>query len=105
MIAILNATILTSFGEYSYTALELEETKKLLKEGFTSYAGHEAANRVIGKLFEIDLQYSREMYFQQPGEKAIVFKLNKRLGAGEVLNTVEEIEAVGYTIGLLTRNK
>jgi hypothetical protein len=104
MIAILNSSILTTFGSYTYTDLSLADAKKLLKDGFESYVAHEATNMVIGKLFDIDLPHKREMYFQETGEKAIVFKLNKRLTEGQVLTTKEEIEQTGYTIGLLTKN-
>ncbi len=105
MIAILNSSILTTFGDYSYTALSLDEAKELLKDGFISYVAHEATNLIMGNLFEIELPYKREMYFQQCGEKAIVFKLNQRLREGQVLNTKEEIEAAGYTIGLLIKKQ
>ncbi len=104
MIAILNASVLTTFGNYTYTAIDLGEAKKMLTEGFKSFVGHKATNEIIEKLFDIVLPYNREMYKQHVGEKAIVFKLNKRLAEGEVLKTKDAIEATGYTLGLLIKN-
>lgn len=104
MIAILNSTILTSFGNFSYTPLEINEAKKLLSEGFESFVGHDATNKMIELLLDVEVPYSREMYKQDTGAKAIVFKLNKRLDEGELLNTKEAIEEIGYTMGLLIKN-
>lgn len=104
MIAILNSSILTSFGSYTYKPLSVDAAKSLLKDGFISYVAHEATKQVISKLFNIELPQNRGMYFQQPGEIAIVFKLNKRLAEGEVLRTKDEIEEAGFTIGLLVKN-
>jgi Domain of unknown function (DUF1874) len=103
MIAILNSSILTTFGNYSYEPISIEEAKLLLQEGYSSYVGHKATNEIIEKLFNIELPYNRTMYNQQIGEKAIVFKLNKRLEEGIVLETIKEIENIGYTIALLIK--
>lgn len=103
MIAILNTSILTTFGEYTYSELSMPDAKVLLKDGYISYVGHSATNEIISKLFGIDLPFQREMYYQKSGDCAIVFKLNKRLSEGEVIKTKDEIETIGYSIGLLIK--
>jgi Domain of unknown function (DUF1874) len=59
--------------------ISIDDAKLLLQEGYSSYVGDRATNTIIEKLFNIELPYNRSMYNQQIGEKAIVFKLNKRL--------------------------
>ena len=45
---------------------------------------------------------NRQMFAQQPGQQALVFKLNGRPEEGKILS-VEEIERIGYKFQLLSR--
>jgi hypothetical protein len=102
MITLLNTSILTSYGSYTYEPLTLEEARRLIVDGFTSAIGHQETAEVLSELLNTPVSVNRIEYVQQPGEKAIVFDIKSRIPAGVVLSR-EEIERLGYEFGLLTR--
>jgi hypothetical protein len=105
MITILNTSILTAYGSYEYKAESLEEVKMLLNvNGWQSAVGHQATADVLSDLFERPVTMNRIQYAQRPGETAIVFKLKGRPPEGVVLSR-EEVGAMGYELGTLTRIK
>ena len=99
---ILNTSILTEFGDYSYSKITLEQAKKMVSNGFQSAIGHESTAKIISTLLEIDCPVNRIMYKQEVGDDALVFKLNGRPEEGKIL-TVDEIEEISYSWGLLMR--
>jgi len=102
-ICILNTSILTEYGHYIYTPSNLREIKKIISDiPPASAIGHASTAAIISELLGIDCPVNRVQFSQQPGEMAIIFKLNGRPEEGKVL-TCEEIDAIGYTWGLLTR--
>lgn len=102
-IALLNTSILTTYGEYSYQPLSLENAKLMVTtQGFDSFIGHEATAHVLSELLGVDVPVNRGLYLQQGAMKAIVFKLNGRLDSVREL-TRDEIEEMGYTLGILYR--
>lgn len=103
-LALLNTSILTNFGSYSYSPLFLQEVKDKIEEyeGFKSYVGHQSTCDVLQSLLGLSVQMNREQYLQQVGQSALVFKLKGRPEEGKLL-TVEEIEEIGYEFGVLTR--
>ena len=102
-VALLNTSILTNFGEYSYQPLSLENAKLLIEsQGFDSYIGHESTAEILSTLFGVEVPVNRSEYSQQNDMRAIVFKLNRRLDSVREL-TVEDIEEMGYTLGILFR--
>jgi hypothetical protein len=103
MISLLNAPVLTSFGTFSFKPMTVSEAKKLIKHGFTSYIGHQSTCDVLGRLLDAEIPLNRTQYYQQPGEKALVFKLKTRPPEGVVLKTKKEIEQQGYEFGILER--
>jgi len=102
MITILNTSILTEFGDYSYSPIELTEAKEMIKNGFESAIGHESTAKIISTLLEVDCPVNRILYSQKTGDTALIFKLNGRPEEGKIL-TVEEIEQIGYVWGKLIR--
>lgn len=103
-VTLLNAPVLTAEGVYSFTAISTEEAHALVRErGFLSAIGHADSARLLSVLLAIDCSVNRIDYRQQPGELALVLRLARRLSEGAVLRSVEEIEAVGYSLALLTR--
>src|SRR5258708_4317927 len=84
-IRLLNTSVLTSFGSYTYEPLTLEEAQSLAAKGFESAIGHEEAATVLSELLNTHVPVNRAEYVQQPGEKAIIFKLKSRIPAGVVL--------------------
>lgn len=103
-IVIFNTAILTDFGSYDYSEISLNEAKDLVKDGFRSALGHQATCDIISKLLDIDVKMNRINYKQKDGETVLVFKLKGRPEEGKIL-TVDEIEEVGYTFGLLKKLK
>jgi hypothetical protein len=78
--------------------------RRLVIDGFHSAIGHPETAEVLSELLNTPVPVNRAEYIQQPGEKAIVFKLKSRVPAGTILSR-QQIEEVGYEFGLLTRTK
>ncbi len=102
MLTLLNAPILTTYGSFTFEPLTVEQAKQLVATGFQSYIGHQSTCDILSKLLEAQIPHNRGLYIQQSGEQALVFRLKNRIAEGQVLNTIEEIEAIGYEFGLLT---
>jgi len=69
---------------------------------YESAIGHESTAEIMTELLGVDVRVNRQMAAQEVGTEAIVFKLKTRAPEGRILSR-EEIEAVGYEFGLLTR--
>jgi len=102
MVTILNTSILTNFGSFSYEPLTLEESKSLISEGFESAVGHQSTCDILSSLLEKEVKLNRVQYSQKVDDIALVFKLKGRPEEGKIL-TVAEIEKIGYEFGKLTR--
>lgn len=103
MIALLNAPILTTYGTFEYQPIAVDIARELIHQGFDSYIGHESTCQILSQILRTKVPLNRAQYIQQSGDQAIVFRLNRRLAEGEVLHTLEEVEAVGYELALITR--
>lgn len=99
---ILNTSIITAYGSYSYKPCSLEQARVLVQNGFQSAVGHESTAQVISTILGIDCPVNRMQYKQGPGDMALVFKMKARAPEGKIL-TVEELEVVGYEWGTLER--
>ena len=104
ILTLLNTSVLTSYGSYDYVPLTREEVCDLIVEGFASAMGHPETAEVLSELLNSPVPVNRVEYVQQPGEKAIIFKLKSRIPAGTILSR-KELEEVGYEFGLLTRTQ
>jgi len=102
MLTILNTSILTAHGNYTYRPATLEEVKDMVSGGFESAIGHQSTADVISTLLGVKCPMNRVMYNQGIGDTALVFKLNGRVEEGKILS-VEEIEGIGYSWGVLER--
>lgn len=102
MLTILNTSILTSYGTYTYSPLSLAEAQALVTSGFQSAVGHQSTADIISTLLSVPCPVNRIQYQQQPGDLALIFKLNGRPEEGKILST-QEIEAIGYSWGVLQR--
>ena len=101
-IAILNTSILTTYGVFVYQPITLEEAKKLIAAGYQSYVGHQSTCDILTELLEVPVEMNRTQYEQKASEKAIVFKLNSRPPEGKIL-TKEELIEIGFSFGLVTK--
>ena len=104
MIYILNTSILPNFGKYSYKEISIDEAKKMLHGSkFTSAVGHKSTADILTKILKTKVPVNRVQITLNQGDRAIVFKLQKRLPEGVVINSLEELEQIGFSFGLLTR--
>lgn len=104
-LALLNTSIITTEGEYSLTGISLEDARKLTLAHvmeLDSAIGHASTAQIMTTLLGVDVPVNRQMFAQQVGQQALVFKLNGRPEEGKIL-TAEEIEAIGYKWQLLVR--
>jgi hypothetical protein len=107
ILTLLNTSVISAFGKYSYTAITLPSAADLAREHYRvdavqSAIGHAATAQHLTRLFHFPVSVNRIEYRQDVGDLALVFKLKQRLQQGRLL-TAEEIEMIGYDFGLLIR--
>lgn len=101
---LLNAPIITAEGLFRSSTLSLPEARALVgTQGFFSAIGHAPTAELISRLLNIECPMCRRACVQLPGQQALVLRLARRLGEGQVLVSVEEVEQVGYSFMLITR--
>ena len=104
-VALLNTSIPTAKGEYSYTPLSIEGAQAITASlPVLSAIGHQSTADIVCELLGEDVEVNRIKFEQGVNQRAIVFKLNGRPEEGKILNR-EEIESIGYEFGLLIRTK
>lgn len=102
-LGLLNTSILTAEGTYTLRDITTEEARELVTSNeLDSAIGHVATALVMEQLLGIEIPVRRQVFTQQPGQQALVFKLNGRPAEGRILS-VPEIEEIGYKFQLLTR--
>ncbi len=104
-LALLNTSILTNDGEYSLRTVTLEEARELAQaqsDNLDSAIGHESTAQIMTTLLGVNVAVNRQMFAQEVGQTALVFKLNGRPPEGKIL-TAEEIEKIGYKWQVLER--
>lgn len=102
-LAILNTSILTAAGSYTLQDITVEEARELVEDNnLDSAVGHASTAQVMTTLLGVEIPTNRQVFTQQPGQQALVFKLNGRSEEGKIL-TAAEIEEIGYKFQLLTR--
>jgi hypothetical protein len=103
---LLNAPILTAEGLFRCRTMVLDEARALVAaQGFESAIGHALTAAVLSDLLAIDCPVRRVEFQQAQGQLAIVFRLARRIEEGRVLHDRAEIEKVGYSFLLLTREE
>ena len=103
-LALLNTSILTTAGHCTLEDITLDHAKELVKtHELDSAIGHASTAEIMSTLLETDVPVNRQMFKQEVGQQALVFKLNGRPEEGKIL-TAEEIEQIGYKFQLLVRN-
>ena len=103
---LLNAPVLTSFGTFEFVQVSVEEARKITveAESVESAIGHASTAEIMSELLDYKVETNRIEFFQRTEDAALIFRLKKRIGEGQVLNR-EEIEKIGYEFGLLRRVK
>lgn len=106
-LGLLNTSILTTEGTYKLTDITLEQAKDLVatnKDNLDSAIGHASTAEIMTTLLDVPIELNRQFFSQQPGQQALVFKLNGRPEEGKILSR-EEVEAIGYKFQLLERKE
>jgi hypothetical protein len=103
-ITILNTSILTNFGQFEFTKIDLDNAKTIIQEAdeVVSAVGHQATAEILTELLGINIPMNRIQYSQTPGDSALVFKINGRIPEGKILSR-EDIDQIGFQFGLLTQ--
>lgn len=107
-LSFLNTSILTTYGTYSYEPVSLERAKEIIEEyqangsAIRSYIGHQSTAELMSRLLGYPVGVNRGQYHHEVGDVAIVFKLKGRPPEGAILS-LDELEAMGYEFGVLTR--
>lgn len=106
-LALLNTSILTTAGTYTLSDISLDEARQIVADNdgnLDSAIGHQSTAEIMTTLLDVDVPVNRQMFSQEVGQQALVFKLNGRPQEGKIL-TSEEIEKIGYKFQLLTRGE
>lgn len=106
-LALLNTAVLTDYGAFSYYPIDRTIAAMIAQHAaehkwLQSYIGHAATARILSKVLGVDVVVNRATYQQEVGDSAIVFKLRRRIDMPREL-TVEEVEEIGFDLGLLRR--
>jgi len=100
---ILNAPVLTEYGEWRFNGpLTVEQAKAQLNNGFTSAVGHAGTAEYISQKLDIVCAVNRTRVYMKPGDSALVFRVSERLPEGVVLSA-DELKVLAHELSVLTR--
>jgi len=103
-IVLLNSSIITSEGVFSYEKTTLEKIKEKLKyaDNIISTIGHESIAQILSELFNFPVEVNRIKYCQSDNDLAIVFQLKSRPPKDKILSC-QEIQKRGYDFFILKK--
>ena len=102
---LMNAAVLTDYGEWCFEGpLDDTRVRALLETGFISAIGHEATAQYLSRRFGLDVQCARVTVTMNPGDRAVILRLLRRLGEGESLDATA-LDAEPVEFGLLERRR
>lgn len=102
MIYLLNAPVLTAYGEWSFKGPLTPHAARTLIQNQTliSAIGHEASAALLSHILEHPVKVQRISVQMQPGDSALVLRLLQRLPEGAVLDT-KQLSDTPYELGWL----
>lgn len=103
-IYLLNSSVITASGQYSYHIINKETAKEYIKTAkeIEMAISYESTAKLLSQLLEIETYTNRNAIQMQTNEAAIILKPKKRLEEIKTL-TIEELEKVGYELGWLVK--
>jgi hypothetical protein len=102
-LAILNTSIVTTDGTYTLESITPERAVELAATAdLDSAVGHDSTAAILSTILGRKVPVNRQLFAQQPGQQALVFKLNGRPAPGVELSR-QELEEIGFSFKLLTR--
>jgi|YNPMSStandDraft_1061717.scaffolds.fasta_scaffold07543_4 hypothetical protein len=106
MIYVVNTPVITVTGTYHVVEITPEEAHQMLMENeWQSAVGHDASARLLSLLLGVEIPVNRIAIQVGPGDVLICFKLKKRLPEGTVIDSVEELEKIGYDLWAIFRDE
>ncbi|AON96486.1 hypothetical protein [Acidianus two-tailed phage variant 1] len=93
-------------AKFEIERVSAEEAKKIIQmhnSQFVSAIGHSASANALSLLLGVAVPVNRTEVFFNVGDEAIAMALKKRLAEGQVLRTVQELEAVGFDLYYIKR--
>lgn len=106
-LALLNTSILTTAGAYELTDITLDQARQMVADNadnLDSAVRHQATADIMTALLDIDIPVNRQLFLQEIGQQALVFKLKGRPQEGIIL-TAADIEEIGYKFQVLIRTR
>ncbi|OFC30692.1 STIV orfB116 family protein, partial [Acidithiobacillus caldus] len=84
---VLNSPVLTGYGNWTFSGpLSVEQAQAFLAAGeFCSAIGHESTAQLLSQLLRRDIPFQRQTVAMEPGDDALVFRLQGRLPEGCLL--------------------
>ena len=107
-LTLLNSSVLTSYGTFTYQPLSLDGAKALVQEfrqtgkAIQSAIGHQPTAEFLSVLLDFQVVTNRIEFKQTLDDIALIFKLKQWLPDRLILSR-EEMEAVGYEFGIMRR--
>jgi len=106
-LGILNTSIVTSDGTYELTTIPTERAIAMVAfaltgDGIDSAVSHPSTAVILSEILGVEIPVNPQLFAQQPGQAALVFKLNGRPANGVEL-TREDLERIGFTFKVLRR--
>jgi hypothetical protein len=104
VLAILNTSIVTTDGTYRLDTISTETAIRIASGAsvIDSAIGHDSTADILTTILGRKVPVNRQLFSQEIGQSALVFKLNGRPEPGRELSR-EELETIGFTFKLLTR--
>lgn len=102
MLYLLNSPVLSDFGVWRYTGpVSVVEAAEMLRAApeFVSAIGHESTAQLMSELLGFAIEKNRVTVSMQPGDRALVFSVKRRMPEGVVLSS-EDLRRVPFEIGL-----
>lgn len=98
---LLNAPVLTNYGQWKLSGpISQNDAKTLLEGEYVSAIGHKSTAQLLSKLLDKQIACQKISVTMQPKDKALVFWLKQRSLDGKELSQAE-IESLPYEFGLL----